>query len=123
MTSAAAAPNHTVVLCAASCPALPHGASHASIGLLSGAHLDGDHVLTEKAKEGTEGDVDSDCDEEEDTGDADSNIAGRDGLCSVNAHGRFKPLTLKQLCEAKLAQEVDLHNAGAVLAYAVGRFD
>ena len=120
VTSVAAAPNHTVVLCTASCPSLPHGASHASVGP-SGAHVDGDDTLTGEAGESTEGDIDSDGDEEEGSGDAASKVAGRDGLFSVDAGGGFHPLTLKQLCEAKLAQEVDLHNAGAVLAYAVGR--
>lgn len=109
-----------MVLCAASCPSLPHGASFASIGPLSGAHVDGNDAVTTEG-EGTEGDLDSDGDEEEGFGDADSKIAGSDGLCSVNTGREFEPLTLKQLCEAKLAQEVDLHNAGAVLAYAVSR--
>lgn len=121
MTRVAAAPNHTVVLCAASCPPLPHGASFSSVDPLSGAHVDGDHALTEIAEEGTEGDMDSDCDEEEGKGDTDPKNSGRDGPFSQNADRGFEPLTLKQLCEAKLAQEVDLHNAGAVLAYAVGR--
>lgn len=121
MTSVAAAPNHTVVLCAASCPSLPHGASFASAGPLRGARVNGDDALTEVPGHGAEGDVDSDGDEEEGKGDTDQNNAGcDDGLFSLNAGGGFEPLTLKQLCEAKLAQEVDLHNAGAVLAYAVG---
>lgn len=113
VTSVAAAPNHTVVLCAASCPPLPHGASFSSVGPRSGAQVDDDDALTE-------GDLDSDGDEEEGSGDVESRTAGRDGLVSASADGGFEPLTLKQLCEAKLAQEVDLHNAGAVLAYAVG---
>lgn len=87
---------------------------------MSGACVDSDDALTEEAREGAEGEVDSDGAEEEGLGDVDSKIAGRDGLFSVNAGGRFEPLTLKELCEAKLAQEVDLHNAGAVFAYAVG---
>eukprot|EP00752_Nemacystus_decipiens_P013486 g11945.t1 len=117
VTSVAAAPNHTVVLCAASCPSLPHGASFPSVGPASGAHVDGDDALTEEAGDGTEEDLDSDGDEEG-LGDAASKIEGLYGFFSVNAGGGFEPLTLKQLCEAKLAQEVDLHNAGAVLAYA-----
>eukprot|EP00903_Cladosiphon_okamuranus_P017449 g16073.t1 len=118
VTSVAAAPNHTVVLCAASCPSLPHGASFTSVGPLRGAQVNGDNALTEEAGEGAEADLDSDGDDEEGLGYADSKAAGLGGLVSSNAHVGFEPLTLKQMCEAKLAQEVDLHNAGAVLAYA-----
>lgn len=110
-----------MVLCAASCPSLPHGASFAVVGPLAGAHVDSDDAVTEEPGEGTEIDLESDGDEEEAFGDVNSKIAGRDGLFSVNAGRGFEPLSLKQLCEAKLAQEVDLHNAGAVLAYAVRR--
>lgn len=105
--SVAAAPDHTVVLCAASCPSLPHGASFASANPRSEAHQADDRAIDEEADEDAEVDVDS---EEE-----------ADGLSLANSAGRFEPLTLKQACEAKLAQEVDLHNAGALLAYAVGR--
>lgn len=116
MVSVAAAHDHTVVLCAASCPSLPHGASFTPVDAVSGAHVDGGPVDAE-AEEGEEGDMDSEVGEEENKGDI---LAGHGGIFTTTSAGRFEPLTLKQICEAKLAQEVDLHNAGAMLAYAVG---
>lgn len=107
VVSVAAAPDHTVVLCAASCPSLPHGASFACASPRSDAHVQVDEAIGEEADEDAEIDLDS---EEE-----------AEGLALASSTGRFEPLTLKQACEAKLAQEVDLHNAGALLAYAVGR--
>ncbi len=107
VVSVAAAPDHTVVLCAASCPSLPHGASFASASPRSEGHVKDDQEIGEEADEDAEVDVDS---EEE-----------AEGFALANSAGRFEPLTLKQACEAKLAQEVDLHNAGALLGYAVSR--
>lgn len=121
MVSVAAAHDHTVVLCAASCPSLPHGASFTPLGAVCGARIDDDHALAEEGEEAErgEGDMDSELDEEENKEDI---LPRHGGLFTTNSAGRFEPLTLKQMCEAKLAQEVDLQNAGAMLAYAVGPF-
>lgn len=119
--SVAAAHDHTVVLCAASCPPLPHGASLTPVDAISGAYIDDDHALAEgeEGEEGEEGDEDSEVDEEENKA---HGLAAHGGPFTTNSAGQFEPLTLKQMCEAKLAQNVDLHNAGAMLAYAVGPF-
>lgn len=118
MISVAAAHDHTVVLCAASCPSLPHAAPFTPVDAVSSACVK-DHVLADggEAEEGEEGDMDSEVDEDH----KEDILAGHGGIFTTNSAGRFEPLTLKQMCEAKLAQEVDLHNAGAMLAYAVGR--
>lgn len=120
MVSVAAAHDHTVVLCAASCPSLPHGASFTAVGAVCDARIDDDHALVEGEEpvQG-EGDMDSELDEEENK---ENVLDSNGGLFTTNSAGRFEPLTLKQMCEAKLAQEVDLQNAGAMLSYAVRPF-
>ncbi|CAM9456319.1 unnamed protein product [Ectocarpus sp. 6 AP-2014] len=112
VTRVAAAPDHTVVLLQASCPSLPHGAAFATVDALSNEHEDGGHLLIEDEEEDAESDID-----DGDDGRHDSSSHGG-GLFTTNPAGGFEPLTLKQCCEAKLAREVDLHNAGAMLAYA-----
>lgn len=117
VVSVAAAPDHTVVLLQASCPSLPHDASFVDVAASNGAHEDGNRSLADEE----EGDADSDIDDANDEGD---HFAGDDGLSCVVASAAAsgcEPLTLKQCCEVKLAKEVDLHNAGAMLAYAVRR--
>ncbi|CAM9399175.1 unnamed protein product, partial [Hapterophycus canaliculatus] len=119
VVSVAAAPDHTVVLLQASCPSLPHNASYVQVATPTGAHEDGDRPFDEDE----EGDADSDLDDVNHGGDAheEDGFARHNGLSSVTANAaaiRCEPLTLKQCCEVKLAKEVDLHNAGAMLAYA-----
>ncbi|CAM9584671.1 unnamed protein product, partial [Scytosiphon promiscuus] len=119
VVSVAAAPDHTVVLLQASCPSLPHEASFLDAAASKGVVEYGDRPFDEDE----EGDPDSDLDD----GDSEGNdheggfLAGREwpsDLAASAAAGRCEPLTLKQCCEVKLAKEVDLHNAGAMLAYA-----
>ncbi|CAM9442152.1 unnamed protein product, partial [Ectocarpus fasciculatus] len=108
----AAAPDHTVVLLQASCPSLPHGAAFANVDALINEDEDGGHSLIEDEGEDADSDIDDGDDERND------GASHGGGLFSKNPAGGFEPLTLKQYCEANLAREVDLHNAGAMLAYA-----
>lgn len=116
----AAAPDHTVVLLQASCPSLPHDASFVDATASKGAHENGGRPFVQDE----EGDADSDLDDGDDEGDGHEGDdgGGHEGFSLLGANaaaGGCEPLTLKQCCEVKLAKEVDLHNAGAMLAYAV----
>lgn len=111
----AAAPDHTVVLLQASCPSLPHGAAFSTVDALPNEREDVGRSRIEDEGEDADSDIDDGDDEQND----DASHGG--GLFTTNPAGGFEPLTLKQCCEAKLAREVDLHNAGAMLAYAVRR--
>lgn len=102
-----------MVLLQASCPSLPHGAGFATVDAPSNEHEDDGHSLIEDEGEDADSDIDDGDDERHDS----SSHGG--GLFTTNPAGGFEPLTLKQCCEARLAREVDLHNAGAMLAYAV----
>lgn len=128
MASAAAAPDHTVVLLQASCPPLPHGASAAISGVNpSGSDLQVKNRSSSFALE-QDSDVgrglysdfgDGDGEDEEDEKRKDNDDTTPPGrLIATNSDGFSEPLSLKQHCEVALAREVDLRNATSWLAYA-----
>lgn len=122
MASAAAAPDHTVVLVQASCPSLPNDASlAASCAQPRGAQVDRKHVLHPAEESEHRGEIESDFDGDGDEDDdrlADERAALPGGICTTSLNGVREPLTLKQQCEMVLARKVDLLNAVSLFAYA-----
>lgn len=126
----AAAPDHTLVLLQASCPALPHGAP-----LVAMTEGSGKHGSSTRMKRITTVDTEASSDDGEEVdhyavslleeeirgpcerGDEES--SWHDELATritERAPERSEVLTLKQQCEIVLARVVDLRNASSMLA-------